>query len=101
MNLNLIVLIISFKQNMHLNVQMLAGKEAKTFFERFSKNLPSLGRCLVFGSIRQKAVMAFERKSLQTDAGFLAFTKRDSLAEARRLCREPLKIFYKEKENIV
>ena len=30
------------KQNMNLKIQMLAGKEAKTFFERFYKNIPSL-----------------------------------------------------------
>ena len=30
------------KQNLNLKIQMLAGKEAKTFFERFFKNLLSL-----------------------------------------------------------
>ena len=30
------------KQNLNYRIQMLAGKEAKTFFELFFKNLPSL-----------------------------------------------------------
>ena len=30
------------KQNLNLKIQMLAGKNAKTFFERFFKYLPSL-----------------------------------------------------------
>ena len=40
--LHVIVLIVSFKQNINLKIQMLAGKEAKSFFERFFKNITSL-----------------------------------------------------------
>ena len=35
--LNVMFLIVYFKQNMNLKIQMLAGKEAKTYFERFLK----------------------------------------------------------------
>ena len=35
-------LIVYFKQNMNLKIQMLVGKEAKSFFERFFKNITSL-----------------------------------------------------------
>ena len=38
LNLNVIVLIVSFNQNMNFKIQMLAGKDTKPFFERFYKN---------------------------------------------------------------
>ena len=47
--------IVYFKQNMNLKIQMLAGKEAKTYFEFFFKNLLSLVmEVLVFLSIYYK-----------------------------------------------
>ena len=42
LNLKVIIAIVSFKQNINLKIQMLAGKEAKSFFERFFKNITSL-----------------------------------------------------------
>ena len=37
LNLNVMFLIVYFKQNINLKIQMLAGKEAKTYFEGFLK----------------------------------------------------------------
>ena len=36
------ILVAKGKQNLNLKIQMLAGKEANSLFERFCKDLPSL-----------------------------------------------------------
>ena len=48
LNLNVMFLIVYFKQNMDLKIQMLAGKGTKEFFQRFYKNLTSLVICNLF-----------------------------------------------------
>ena len=54
LNLDVMFLIVYFKQNINLKIQKLAGKEAKTYFEIFFKNLISLHKssAKIFSSTR-------------------------------------------------